>query len=132
MHVRWAAAVDERTRAGLEQQFSLTGGTFDSGQTWIYFLTSPSADNIRALVHSPSVDDTHHIDRQQFRVSAAAPRRGPYIGSGPAWLPTALRILTATFLFVGVMAFGVALAPAAATHLAGLSMAAALVAVFAA
>ena len=132
VHVRWAAAVDERTRAGLEQQFSLTGGTFDSGQTWVYFLTSPSADNIRALVHSPSVDDTHHIDRQQFRVSAAAPRRGPYIGSGPAWLPTALRILTATFLFVGVMAFGVALAPAAATHLAGLSMAAALVAVFAA
>src|SRR5688572_3963879 len=132
VHVRWSAAVDERTRAGLEQQFSLTGGTFDSGQTWIYFLTSSSADNIRALVQSPAVEDTHHIDRQQFRVSAAAPRRGPYIGTGPAWLPAALRILTAAFLIAGVIALGVALAPAAAPHLAGLSMAAALVALFAA
>jgi hypothetical protein len=132
VHVRWAAAVDERTRAGLEQQFGLTGGTFDSGQTWVYFLTSPSADNIRALVQSPAIEDTHHIDRQQFRVSAAAPRRGPYIGSGPAWLPAALRILSAAFLIAGVIALGVALAPAAAPHLAGLSMAAALVALFAA
>ena len=132
VHVRWAAAVDERTRAGLEQQFSLTGRTFDSGQTWRYFLTSPSADNIRALVQSPAIEDTHHIDRQQFRVSAAAPRRGPYIGSGPAWLPAGLRILTAAFLIAGVIALGVALAPAAAPHLADLSMAAALVALFAA
>jgi len=132
VHVRWAAAVDERTRAGLEQQFGLTGGTFDSGQTWVYFLTSPSADNIRALVQSPAVEDTHHIDRQQFRVSAAAPRRGPYIGSGPAWLPAGVRILSAAFLIAGVIALGVALAPAAAPHLAGLSMAAALVALFAA
>ena len=132
VHVRWAAAVDARTRAGLEQQFGLTGGTFDSGQTWVYFLASPSADNIRALVQSPAVEDTHHIDRQQFRVSAASPRRGPYIGSGPAWLPAALRILTAAFLIAAVIALGVALTPAAAPYLASLSMAAALVALFAA
>src|SRR5688500_12988296 len=72
VHVRWSAAVDDRTRAGLEQQFALTDGTFDSGQTWVYVLTTTSADNIRSLVQSPAVEDTHHIDRQQFLVSAAA------------------------------------------------------------
>jgi len=132
VHVRWSAAVDDRTRAGLEQQFALTDGTFDSGQTWVYVLTTTSADNIRSLVQSPAVEDTHHIDRQQFLVSAAAPQRGPYIGRGPAWLPAGLQISTAAFLIAGVLALGVGLAPAAVPHLASLSMAAALVALSAA
>ena len=132
VHVRWSAAVDAPTRARLENQFALTGGTFDSGQTWVYFLTAPSSDNIRALVHSPAVEDTHHIDRQQFLVSTAAPRRGPYIGRGPAWLPSALGILAAAFSFAGVAALGVVLAPATAPHLASLAMAAALLALLAA
>jgi len=136
VHVRWAAAVDEANRTGLEKQFGLTGGTFDSGQTWVYFSTSSSADTIRALVQSPAVEDTHHIDRQRFLVSASAPRRGPYIGRGPAWLPAGLQILIAALLIAGVVALGAALAPglapAAASHLASLSMAAALVALAAA
>ena len=132
VHVRWSAAVDAPTRARLEKQFALTGGTFDSGQTWVYFLTTPSADNIRALVQSPAIEDTHHIDRQQFLVSAAAPRRGPYIGRGPAWLPAGLQRLTVAVLIAGVLALGVGLAPAAVPHLASLSMAAALVALSAA
>jgi hypothetical protein len=132
VHVRWSAAVDAPTRAGLEKQFGLTGGTFDSGQTWLYFLTTPSAENIRALVHSPAVEDTHHIDRQQFLVSAAAPRRGPYIGRGPAWLPAGLQTLTAAFLISGALALAVVLIPATAPHLASVAMAAALVALSAA
>jgi hypothetical protein len=132
VHVRWAAAVDAPSRAGLEKQFGLTGGTFDSGQTWVYFLTSPTAENIQALVHSPAVEDTHHIDRQRFLVSTASPRRGPYIGRGPAWLPAALGMLTNIFVVAGVVALARALAPAAAPHLASLSMAAALVALWAA
>ena len=84
VHVRWSAAVDARARAALETQFALADGIYDSGQTWVYLLTSPTPANIQALVQSPAVEDTHHIDRQQFRVSAEAPRRGPYIGRGPA------------------------------------------------
>ena len=132
VHVRWSAAVDAPTRAGLEEQFGLTGGTFDSGQTWLYFLTAPSAENIQALVQSPAVEDTHHIDRQQFLISPSAPQRGPYIGRGPAWLPTGLQALTAALLIGGVVPLGVALAPAASPHLASVAMAAALVALAAA
>ena len=42
VHVRWSAAVDGRTRAELEKQLALADGTYDSGQTWAYVLTSPS------------------------------------------------------------------------------------------
>jgi hypothetical protein len=132
VHVRWSAAVDAPTRAGLEKQFGLTGGTFDSGQTWLYFLTAPSAENIQALVQSPAVEDTHHIDRQQFLVSAAAPRRGPYIGRGPAWLPAGLQILTAALVIAGVVALGIVLAPVTTPHLASVALPAALVALSAA
>jgi hypothetical protein len=130
VHVRWSAAVGDRSRAELEKQFALADGTFDSGRTWVYLLTSPSAANIQALVQSPAVEDTHHIDRQQFRISSSAPRRGPYIGAGPAWIPAGLRALTTALLSAGVVALGVALAPAAAPHLVSVSVAAALVALW--
>ena len=127
VHVRWSAAVDAPARAGLERQFALADGTYDSGQTWVYLLTSPTPANIQALVQSPAIEDTHHIDRQQFRVSADAPRRGPYIGRGPAWIPAALLALSSACAIAGSLALGVALAPALTPHLASLSIAAVLV-----
>lgn len=132
VHVRWSAAVNDRTRAELEKQFALTDGTYDSGRTWVYVLTSPSPANIQALVQSPDIEDTHHIDRQQFRVSASAPRRGPYTGSGPGWIPAGLAAMSAAFLIAGTVAIGVALTPVVAPHLASLTVAAALVALWAA
>jgi hypothetical protein len=124
IHVRWSAGTEESARHALEKQFGLADGTFQSGETWAYLLTTPAPANIQALVQSPAVEDTHHIDRQQFRISSSAPRRGPYITSGPAWLPGALRALTAALLIAGLAALAFALRPAAARHLAGLSIAA--------
>jgi hypothetical protein len=127
VHVRWSAAVDARARAGLERQFALANGIYDSGQTWVYLLTSPTSTNIQALVRSAAVEDTHHIDRQHFRVSRDAPRRGPYIGRGPAWIPAGLLAFSGVCAVAGALAIGVALAPALTPYLASLSIAAALV-----
>ena len=116
VHVRWAASVDAPTRAQLQQRFGLTGAQHDSGRTWAYFLTSPFPDNIRALVESPAVEDTHHIDRLQFRLSRSAPQRGPYISAAPTtrWIPPVLRAAILMLIGAGIAAFGVALAPSAA------------------
>jgi hypothetical protein len=132
VHVRWSGGVDDRARAELEKRFALADGTFDSGQTWVYLLTSQTPANIQALVQSPAIEDTHHIDRQQFRVSATAPRRGPYIGGGPAWIPAGLVALTTVFLIVGAVATGVALPPVLAPHLLRLVAAGALCGLWAA
>ncbi len=132
VHVRWSGGVDDRARAELEKRFALADGTFDSGQTWVYLLTSPTPAKIQALVQSPAIEDTHHIDRQQFRVSATAPRRGPYIGGGPAWIPAGLVALTTVFLIVGAVATGVALPPVLAPHLLSLVAAGALCGLWAA
>ena len=111
IHIRWAASVDDVTRTELQARFALTGGQYDSGRTWVYFLTLPSPSNIEALISSPAVEDTHHIDRLQLRVSPAAERRGPYItGSGPHWLPIALQALAASLALAGALAAGVAVA----------------------
>jgi hypothetical protein len=112
VHIRWAASVDDRARAAFEQRFALTSPAFDSGQTWFYFLLSPTEDNIRAIVQSPAVDDTNFIDRSLFRVTASAPRRGPYLARA-AWVPPALQTATGLFVLLGAAAFLVAVAPVA-------------------
>ena len=116
IHVRWAASADDRTRAELEDRFGLTGAEHDSDRTWVYFLTSPSAGNIEALVKSPSIEDTHHLDRLQFRVSPSAAHRGPYISTEPAtrWVPPLLQASVVVFVVAGIAAFGIATAPAIA------------------
>ena len=47
--------MDARARAGLERQFALADGIYDSGQTWVYVLTSPAPANIQALVRSAAI-----------------------------------------------------------------------------
>ena len=116
VHVRWAESVDDRTRAELQQRFALTGAQHDAGRTWVYFLTSPSPDNIQALVESPAVEDTHHIDRLRFRMAQSAEHRGPYISTAAAtrWVPGVLRAAVVVLIVAGIAAFGVALAPTVA------------------
>jgi hypothetical protein len=108
VHVRWAQFVDDSTRAQLQKRFGLAGEQYDSGTTWVYLLTSPTTKNIQALVESPAVEDTHHMDRVKFVVSPAAPRRGPYIATGRSWIPLALQGLIAFLAAAGVMALIVA------------------------
>ena len=113
VHVRWAASIDRDARVELEKRFALSGGRHDAGQTWFYFLSQPSAGNIEALVTSPAVEDTHHLDRLRFRLSPSAERRGPYIstGSAPRWLPAVVLDLVTGLVVAGAWALGIAVAP---------------------
>jgi len=111
IHVRWAPTVDDRVRARLEQRFDLVGAVHESGRTWVYFLRSPSATNIRDLVTHPGVEDTHYLDRLKFGVSPSAERRGPYTTAGTRWwIPRLLYALIAAFLVVGAIGFSAAVA----------------------
>lgn len=83
LHVRWSAAVDDPTRATLEQQLALTGPELKEGTTWLYTLQDPTRDIIRAVVQHPQVEDTQHVDRERFRPSfnEDAPRKALYYGA---------------------------------------------------
>ena len=112
IHVRWAASVDDAARAELEQRFALTHAHRDTERTWIYALTSTSTDTIQAIVTSPAVDDTHHLDRQSFRISPTAERRGPFITTGSApWLPAALLTVAFGLAVAGAWLLGLAIVP---------------------
>src|SRR5688500_3537950 len=88
IHVRWTPAVDGLARQWLERRYRLAEGELQEGRTWGYTLLDPSRGNVSRLVRDASVDDTQHIDRVTFRISASAPRR-PYPTSR-AWIPVHL------------------------------------------
>ncbi len=67
LHVRWAPDVDGNQRAQLEQQLHLDFGEAKGGTTWVYTLSNPTREAIRAIVRHPSVEDTADVDRQRFR-----------------------------------------------------------------
>ena len=90
IQVRWAPALPDDLRLKLESRFGLTAGTLREERTWGYTLTDVSRDNIRALVGSPSVEDTHNIHRTAFRPWRTAPRL-PYLTARP-WVPALLDI----------------------------------------
>ena len=121
VHVRWARTVDDRIRARLEQRFALTGGERESERTWVYFLTSLSAGNIEALVKHPGVEDTHYLDRLNFRVSSSAERRGPFVTSGAWWIPRGLQVLIVLGVVAGAVAVSVVIGPAARRTIGALS-----------
>lgn len=62
VHVRWAEDVGAGDRVALELEHDLRNGVAD-GLTWQYELGDRSADNIRALVENPAVEDTAYLDR---------------------------------------------------------------------
>jgi hypothetical protein len=76
VNVAWSSVVDDEQRASLEARFHLTDGYFRNGRLWTYHLTDTTPANVGALVASPDVEDTSHIDRQSFAVDGA---------SGPLW-----------------------------------------------
>jgi hypothetical protein len=102
VHVRWAPDVDAATRTGLERTHSLTRGELREGTTWGYYVTDLSTANLRALVESPAVDDTHNIHRTAFRIWRTAPR-GDYLGTRPAWVASSLELLIPGCLGLGAI-----------------------------
>ena len=102
VNVRWAPTVDAATREQIERAYQLTRGEQREGRTWGYYLTDVSADNIRGLVESPSVEDTHQINRTAFRIWWAA-TRGAYLTSRPAWIAGALEFLVPALFAVGAL-----------------------------
>jgi hypothetical protein len=74
IHVRWADGVSEAQRTTLERDFALLAGIRREGTTWEYDLAQPSRATIRALIDSPTVADTHYLDRGTGEVTTGAPR----------------------------------------------------------
>lgn len=103
INVRWQADVTTARRVELERQFQLTAATYREGTTWQYRLGRWTPDAIRAIVESPEVADTHHLDRETYtpvfppgrqteRLSAAAA-----IGIVILALPVAYRALPVAY-----------------------------------
>jgi hypothetical protein len=86
--VRWADEVSASSRAIYEVLFNLTNGERLEGRSWSYDVIDPSFRNVRALVTSPAVADTHEINRDTFQISATAPKSAPGV-----WLWSAVPIL---------------------------------------
>jgi hypothetical protein len=77
VHVRWANDVSASSRAIHELLFHLTNGEWLEGRSWSYDVIDPSFRNVRALVTSSAVQDTHEINRETFQINATAPKSAP-------------------------------------------------------
>jgi hypothetical protein len=102
VHVRWSPTVDGAARMEMERTHSLTRGELREGTTWGYYVTDVSTANLRALVESPAVDDTHNIHRTAFRIWRTAPR-GDYLGPRPHWVASTLELLIRGCLGLGAV-----------------------------
>jgi hypothetical protein len=107
INVRWAPAIADGDRPGLESRFTLSAGQRVEGTTWRYTLADTSSANVKALVTHPSVEDTSNIDRANFRALAVPPlvsRRSLGIAAAGALILVACRPLLRLDVFWGVMA----------------------------
>ena len=68
VNVRFAEDVAVEDRHGFERRHGLVAGQAREGHTWIYRLSDQSPGNIAALLQSPLVEDTAHIDPTRLRV----------------------------------------------------------------
>jgi hypothetical protein len=82
VHVRWADDVSSTKRVLEEARFRLVKDQLIEGTSWSYALVDPSPENVRALVQSPTVRDTHEIDRERFTINPKAPRGGNIVWAG--------------------------------------------------
>lgn len=108
VNVRWAPTVDAAIREQIERAYHLTRGELLEGRTWGYHLTDVSTDNIRGLVESPTVEDTHQIHRTAFRIWRTA-TRDAYLTSRPAWIASVLEFLVPALVALGALALVVGL-----------------------
>lgn len=98
INVRWASDVGGSERVLQEMRFTLVKQRWMEGTTWSYALLDSSPDNVRALVESPAVADTHEINRAAFTVNEEAPR-----GSEVEWAGSRLPVLGSPFGFDAVL-----------------------------
>lgn len=111
VNVRWTDTVSEPARAALERELMLLAGERIEGPTWAYDLGDPSARGIDALVTHPSIADTHHIDREERRVSADAPAGRTRIRGGlSVWRdsPSVLWVVRLSFAVLMISALWLA------------------------
>ena len=106
MNIRWAATVDTVSREQLERAYDLTRGEQLEERTRGYSLTDVSTENIRSLVESPAVEDTHQIHRTAFRTWRTA-TRGPYVTSRPGGVASMLEFLVQALLAAGALTLAV-------------------------
>lgn len=99
VNVRWAPSVDPAVIAQLERARDLTRGELIPPRTWGYYLSDLSTENIRLLVSSPAVEDTHFINREIFQIAPEA-ERGPYA----KWWEQAMDFGVRASLLAGVVA----------------------------
>jgi len=88
VHVKWASDVSASSRALHEVVFNLAAGERLEGRSWSYDVINPSVTNVRALVTSPAVEDTHEINRETFEINSTAPK-----GRAGVWAWSAVPIL---------------------------------------
>ena len=74
IHVRWADDVSASSRVIHEFLFNLANGERLEGRSWSYDAIDPSITNMRAVVTSPAVKDTHEVNRDTFEINPTAPR----------------------------------------------------------
>jgi hypothetical protein len=67
--IRWAATVPDEQRRALEERYRLQPLPDDPDR---YRLTNFGADNVKALVSDPAVEDTSGIDRRSMRTPDGA------------------------------------------------------------
>lgn len=68
INVRWADAIDEEARVTAESALGLSAGTQQEGRTWQYVITATDTISLQAIVSHPLAEDTHGIDRTEFRL----------------------------------------------------------------
>ncbi|MGE0392433.1 MAG: hypothetical protein AB7I25_01295 [Vicinamibacterales bacterium] len=98
IHVRWRDGIAPSSREQSERRFLLVNPAHLKDDTWAYDLLDSSRRNVRAIVESADVADTHEIDRAGFRLGEHAPR-----GRATSWVVHRIPILRLPW--VGVVLF---------------------------
>lgn len=107
VNIRWHPDATPATRAAVARALGLHEVEYRGNRTWGYFLSDLSTGNARRIVRHPAIEDTHHIDRLEFRVLTDATVRGDYLGGPPAWIARLLEFLSRASLLLGAAAAGV-------------------------
>jgi hypothetical protein len=78
INVRFIEGLSVEARQQLERQLGLTNGFERDPRTWIYLPADRSGQTLAAIVQSPLIEDTAHIDRQEFRITLDLPHVQPW------------------------------------------------------